>query len=130
MQTIKRYQIPSYGKTTLIFSFFISFSSCPLLQPCACVMCMCLCTLSVGHHPPNTPPAFRTQRWTIVTPWSSFVRKSIRCLDHHLARSGGGGCRLYRCPAHTDLPPAPPPPPPPNVGLIDGVAGGPPRFVP
>ncbi|XP_062705676.1 uncharacterized protein LOC109409200 isoform X4 [Aedes albopictus] len=34
---------------------------------------------------------------------------------------------LYRCPAHTDLPPAPPPPPPPNVGLIDGVAGGPPR---
>ncbi|XP_062705681.1 uncharacterized protein LOC109409200 isoform X8 [Aedes albopictus] len=37
------------------------------------------------------------------------------------------GPRLYRCPAHTDLPPAPPPPPPPNVGLIDGVAGGPPR---
>ncbi|XP_062548380.1 uncharacterized protein LOC134213383 isoform X2 [Armigeres subalbatus] len=34
------------------------------------------------------------------------------------------GPRLYRCPAHTDLPP---PPPPPNVGLIDGIAGGPPR---
>ncbi|XP_053692634.1 uncharacterized protein LOC128741083 [Sabethes cyaneus] len=37
------------------------------------------------------------------------------------------GPRLYRCPAHTDLPPAPPPPPPPNIGLIDGMAGGPPR---
>ncbi|XP_021703129.1 uncharacterized protein LOC5571525 isoform X2 [Aedes aegypti] len=34
------------------------------------------------------------------------------------------GPRLYRCPAHTELPP---PPPPPNVGLIDGIAGGPPR---
>ncbi|XP_058815327.1 uncharacterized protein LOC131678908 isoform X7 [Topomyia yanbarensis] len=40
---------------------------------------------------------------------------------------------LYRCPAHTDLPPVPSPPPPPppaaiaNIGLIDGVAGGPPR---
>ncbi|KAL9707986.1 hypothetical protein quinque_011504 [Culex quinquefasciatus] len=39
------------------------------------------------------------------------------------------GPRLYRCPAHSDLPPAPPPPPPPNIGLIDGIAGGPPRAV-
>ncbi|XP_058453146.1 uncharacterized protein LOC131431442 isoform X9 [Malaya genurostris] len=45
---------------------------------------------------------------------------------------------LYRCPAHTDQPPVPttpppPPPPPPqaaaavNIGLIDSMAGGPPR---
>ncbi|XP_050076397.1 uncharacterized protein LOC126563742 isoform X2 [Anopheles maculipalpis] len=35
------------------------------------------------------------------------------------------GPSLYRCPAHNDL--LPPPPPPPNVGLIDGIPGGPPR---
>ncbi|XP_049283063.1 uncharacterized protein LOC125763711 isoform X1 [Anopheles funestus] len=35
------------------------------------------------------------------------------------------GPSLYRCPAHNDL--LPPPPPPPNIGLIDGIPGGPPR---
>ncbi|XP_055639794.1 uncharacterized protein LOC129777510 isoform X8 [Toxorhynchites rutilus septentrionalis] len=42
----------------------------------------------------------------------------------YLSRSTDQLTGMYRCPAHTDLPP---PPPPPNVSLIDGVAGGPPR---
>lgn len=48
---------------------------------------------------------------------ASFARHNVGSMVHS----------LYRCPAHNDL--LPPPPPPPNVGLIDGIPGGPPRFV-
>ncbi|XP_055592314.1 uncharacterized protein LOC129744023 isoform X10 [Uranotaenia lowii] len=95
------------------------------LQPCpsAATSVSSSADLDLPLIPPPPPPSARspaedraTSPFVVGTPLASASARAAAYLSLSTEQLPG----LYRCPAHSDLPPAPPPPPPPNVGLIDG----------